>query len=512
MDFDLVSRLLFPSPPSSYTVDSFPGELIWIPRSLNPQTSSPEDCIPCALLRCKTAQYLVIYMHSNYEDLGRCHSFLGHVRDRFQVHVLAVEYPGYGICPGAKCDERGATESALTAFRFAREVLRWPPDRIIFLGRSVGTGPAITLAVEHAVKGICLISPFLSVREVCRDVFGPVSFLIEERFPNKDHMPMIRSPCLVVHGQKDSTIPFRHGKELFESCRSRKRLVSPPEMDHNANLLQDSADFVSPMLEFFSLPSHGLEEMQVPSWAFDKRLSPFYMEGPVKSLKEPKWPISSLFGNCTACTACGKCAMQPGMVQGQGAQKGLRDGDLVEETITGAIETVLGRKEDVGWAEAENYSEPAATADPSSPKRGSRETPQSFPAASEIITGGRSARGAGYGNLSMGQTLGNMTAQELPVPPSDDAVPVTPHATVRRHAGRVPLAGQTFNGPSQMRNAARPMMSWRPHILPQVPSQSTPAYVSPESSPDHSPSKYSEIDDDFNTENDDQSGTTLIRI
>jgi len=438
------------------------------------------------------------------------------MRDRFEVHVLAVEYPGYGICPGAKCDERGATESALTAFRFAREVLRWPLERILFLGRSIGTGPAITLAVEHAVKGLCLISPFLSVREVCRDVFGPFSYMIEERFPNKDHMPMIRSPCLVVHGQKDHTIPFRHGRELFETCRSRKRLVSPPEMDHNANLLLHSSDFVLPMLEFFSLPSQGLEEMQVPSWAFDKRLSPFYLQPPVKPPKLSKFSASSMLGTCGACTACGKCAMGPGPEQV--ANQTRWDGDLVEETITGAIEHVLGRKEDMVWAEAESCIEPKAVSDPNSPSsrvgRGaSQSLPETLPVASEMIAG-KERRALADDVFPMEHALGNVVAQELPMPPSDDAVPVIPHATVRRHPGRVPAPiGQASDSPmltpfpirasGGLSNPARPMMSWRPHVPPKIIAQSIPSQ--PFDSPENI---FADFDEDFNEDLE----TTLIRI
>lgn len=360
------------------------------------------------------------------------------MRDRFQVHVLAVEYPGYGICPGAKCDERAATESALTAFRFAREVLRWPLERILFIGRSVGAAPAITLAVEHAVKGLCLITPFLSVREACRDALGPICYLIEERFPNKDHMPMIRSPVLLIHGQKDQTIPYRHGKELFESCRSRKRLVSPPEMDHNSNLLQNRANFVAPMLEFFSLPTQGLEDMHVPSWAFDKRLSPFYLQ---RLVKQPKpQGLDELLAACTTCTACGKCA-------GSGGPEMLTagttnwDDHVVEETITGAIEHVLGHEKGTVWTEGRAGQGPTAVKDTST----------------TVLT------------------YKNALGQELPLPPSDDAVPVIPHATVRRYPGRL-VDPQMLGGPiTPPRSTDRstfgpattpPQMPYRPKLAP----------------------------------------------
>merc|ERR1719498_1051426 len=119
-------------------------------------------------------------------------------------------------------------------------------------------------------------------------------------------------------------------------------MVSPEAMDHNANLLQDSANFVVPMLEFFSLPAHGLEDMQVPSWAFDKRLSPFYLQKLVRQPKPSVVPPSAVLGSCTACTACGNFGNGPDPEDLLSSRQW--DGDMVEETITGAVEHVLEKK------------------------------------------------------------------------------------------------------------------------------------------------------------------------
>lgn len=247
-----------------------------MPKSLDPKTSGPEDCVPCLFLPYSSARFLVFYLHSNAEDIGRCHAFCSSVRAQFQVHVLAVEYPGYGICPGGPCDEERVTENAFVAFRFVREVLCWPLDSILILGRSIGCGPAISLAVRYQVSGVIVVSPMLSVKEVCKDAIGPLSYMVEERFPNKDRVPLIRSPFLVVHGQKDMMIPCRHGVELYGVCRSRKLLICPKDMEHNTNLLANVTYFVLPMLQFFSLPDYCFEDIIVPSWAYDKRLSPLY--------------------------------------------------------------------------------------------------------------------------------------------------------------------------------------------------------------------------------------------
>lgn len=301
---DLISRVLFPTPPSSYSVSSFPGELIWVPRSLNPQTSTPEDCLPLCLLQCEEACHLIIYLHSNFEDIGRCHGFCEVLRARLQVHVLVVEYPGYGIAPG-QCDEEGAIEAAHVALRFAHEVLQWPWDRIVVFGRSIGTGPASALAAQCRLGGLVLAAPFLSVQELCRDYIGPAAAMVREKFPNQDNIALVRSPCLFVHGQKDEIVAVRHGRQLFESCQSRKRMVSPADMEHNSDLLADEALLLAPMWDFFRLWEGRPLKMQVPGWAFDKQLSPALgsLAGRLKHNKQPA--ACTLFGSGWGCTAGG---------------------------------------------------------------------------------------------------------------------------------------------------------------------------------------------------------------
>eukprot|EP00928_Gymnodinium_smaydae_P072220 TRINITY_DN5561_c0_g4_i1.p1 TRINITY_DN5561_c0_g4~~TRINITY_DN5561_c0_g4_i1.p1 ORF type:complete len:558 (-),score=100.90 TRINITY_DN5561_c0_g4_i1:110-1783(-) len=283
MGFDLVSRILFPTPNPSYGPDSFPDQLIWVPRNLHPEGATPEACVPCLFLPYLSARFVVIYLHSNAEDLGRCRTFCSNLRAQFQVHVLAVEYPGYGICPGGPCDEVSATENALVALRFAMKVLQVPLDSIIVLGRSIGSGIAISLALEHQVAGVIAVSPMLSVREVCKDVLGPLSWAVTERFPNKERVEKMQSPFMVVHGQKDAIVPCRHGVELYEACRSRKLLICPKEFDHNSNLLADISYLVLPMLQFFSLPDYCFDEMPIPSWLYDRTMCPFYDPGDKKS-------------------------------------------------------------------------------------------------------------------------------------------------------------------------------------------------------------------------------------
>jgi len=268
LDAVLLSKFLFPAPTSSYHDKSFSGELLWVPLVAD-DAASKGYVFPCLLLACGTARYIVLYFHRNAEDLGTCKRFCEALRDQLYVHVLAVEYPGYGPNTGAPpASAAQATKHAFAAFRFVRDALQWPRDSILVFGCSVGTGVAVALAAQEEVAGVVLAAPFLSIREACKDRIGTFARFITEQFPNNVSAPHIRSPTLIVHGQKDRVIPYNHGEQLYDLCTCKKALISPFELDHNTCLLKDEWFLLRPMLKFFSLPDYNFEYMRVPSWAF----------------------------------------------------------------------------------------------------------------------------------------------------------------------------------------------------------------------------------------------------
>lgn len=270
-----VSRILFPTPRPSYTAETF-SELIFLPKGPSAQTEDggepaiTTDFVPCLLLTCPSARFLVLFFHTNAEDLGRCYTFCCYLRDQFQVHVLAVEYPGYGIAPGIPCG-RTVMENALVAFEFATAALNWPAQNIKVFGRSIGTGPAMKLASLFSLAGVILVTPFLSVQELFRDRVGPLSSLIDEWFANDEAARKITSPTLIIHGKRDRLVGYHHGDSLYKMLKTRKLMVSPDEMEHNTNLLTKLDFFVLPMFQFFTLPDYIFRDMAAPAWAYDKQ-------------------------------------------------------------------------------------------------------------------------------------------------------------------------------------------------------------------------------------------------
>jgi hypothetical protein len=85
------------------------GDLLFIPRTraiingeeIDSEAYSYASAIPCLYLpNAAGSTKLLIYFHGNAEDVGLASELLDYVRTLLKVHVIAVEYPGYGVYDG----------------------------------------------------------------------------------------------------------------------------------------------------------------------------------------------------------------------------------------------------------------------------------------------------------------------------------------------------------------------------------------------------------------------------
>jgi|LauGreDrversion4_2_1035121.scaffolds.fasta_scaffold379430_1 hypothetical protein len=111
-----LNSFLFPAPESSYTIHAAIGDLLFIPRTRlrkvesgesgaedeKQESSTSKPPIPCLYMpNAAGSSKLLIYFHGNAEDVGLACEMLDYVRSLLKVHVLAIEYPGYGIYDGS---------------------------------------------------------------------------------------------------------------------------------------------------------------------------------------------------------------------------------------------------------------------------------------------------------------------------------------------------------------------------------------------------------------------------
>jgi pimeloyl-ACP methyl ester carboxylesterase len=171
----------------------------------------------------------MIYFGGNADDAA------GHVdafADALPDHSLyLVNYRGYGGSSG-RPSEAGLVADAIAVFDHVHQA---HPD-IAVVGRSLGSGVAVQLALERPVARLVLVTPFDSLVNLAKTYFGwlPVGLLLRDRFESAPRAASITAPVLIVIADDDEIIPRARAESLAAAFRSGQvRQVVVPGVGHN---------------------------------------------------------------------------------------------------------------------------------------------------------------------------------------------------------------------------------------------------------------------------------------
>jgi len=136
------------------------------------------------------------------------------------VGFLLIDYPGYGACEGSASPEmiRISTREAFQAWQREYGIESQPGWAT--LGHSLGAAAALQFAEDHPVDRIVLLSPFTSLADMVRHLFGGwLVPLLRHHFENRKPLQVVleRNPfpaILISHGDRDEVVPVQMGREL----------------------------------------------------------------------------------------------------------------------------------------------------------------------------------------------------------------------------------------------------------------------------------------------------------
>jgi abhydrolase domain-containing protein 12 len=199
---------------------------------------------------------LVLYFHGAGGTLGsgwRPQSYRAISAAADNVHVIAIDYRGYGISSGWP-SESGLLTDALTLANFALDTIGIPPERIVAFAQSLGTAISISLSHHLALQsppilfaGTVLVAPFASVELLTQtySIAGTIPLLapiarwpqalawfnsfIKCKWPSKDkladmirHLEHLKMPnrknkydITMIHAEDDYDIPWLHSDLVF---------------------------------------------------------------------------------------------------------------------------------------------------------------------------------------------------------------------------------------------------------------------------------------------------------
>jgi len=174
---------------------------------------------------------VVLYFHGNGDHLA---GFFGRFRNLISdgTGIVALSYRGYAGSTGQP-SEAGLLQDAAAAYAFTAALTS--ADRIAVWGFSLGTGVAVAVAAEHPVSKLILEAPYTSIADVAAAVFPfvPVRRLISDPFHSDERIGRVTAPLLVMHGERDATIPIGLGERLFALAHEPKQFVRFPDGGHD---------------------------------------------------------------------------------------------------------------------------------------------------------------------------------------------------------------------------------------------------------------------------------------
>ncbi|NJD89659.1 MAG: alpha/beta hydrolase [Betaproteobacteria bacterium] len=175
--------------------------------------------------------------------------------------VLAIDYRGFGKSTQASPSEQLAYEDADAAWDYLAKA---EPARARYIvGHSLGGAIATELATRRAdASGLVLEATFTSIRDMVEHTawrYVPVGLILTQEFDTLSKVPRLRLPTLIVHGTRDSVVPYEMGERLYAAAAGPKRFIRVEGGSHH-NLSAVAADqYRAALRELFHHGARTLE-------------------------------------------------------------------------------------------------------------------------------------------------------------------------------------------------------------------------------------------------------------
>ena len=189
----------------------------------------------------------ILFFHGNAGKLDNRVYKLNELA-KLNINYLIVAYRGFSGNQG-KPSEDGIYKDSNAAKKWLNE--NGINDKnIILYGESLGTAVAVDLASKNNFAGIILESPFTSMIKLAKKYYPylPVTILLKDKYESENKLKKINAPILIMHGKKDTIVPFEMGEEMFNKSNNPKfkyfNEVDDHMMDYNKELISSIKDFI----------------------------------------------------------------------------------------------------------------------------------------------------------------------------------------------------------------------------------------------------------------------------
>jgi len=170
----------------------------------------------------------LLYCHGN---AGNISNRLTHIRlfRGIGLNIFIFDYRGYGHS-GGEVSEAGMYEDACAAYIYLKSRGDLDPPKIFPFGESMGGAVAIDLACKHNPPLVIVQSVPTSMEALFK---AKRASHFRGMFDSLSKITHLRSPLLMIHGDRDEIVPYRLGRELFKAANRPKEFYRIKGAGHN---------------------------------------------------------------------------------------------------------------------------------------------------------------------------------------------------------------------------------------------------------------------------------------
>jgi len=175
-------------------------------------------------------QDALIYFGGNAEEVSGSLRMFSAAFPKHAIYLM--HYRGYDGSSG-KPTEADLHSDAQALY----DLVRTRHNKIVVVGRSLGSGVAIRLAASNSVNHLVLVTPYDSLLNIAKQTYSfiPVRLILKDRFESWRYAPLVKAPTILIAAETDGVIPRESNLSLFHSFPSGiAKIQFIPRATHNS--------------------------------------------------------------------------------------------------------------------------------------------------------------------------------------------------------------------------------------------------------------------------------------
>jgi len=181
---------------------------------------------------------VIMFFHGNGSAVYSHHFIFSELMTQ-GYGVMSVGYPGYPFTNMDAAEDRTKpsqdklVRAALQNYEYltAQGIA---PERIVYMGTSLGTGIAAQLAARKPPSLLIMEAPFYSALDMGKRLMPvlPVQMLMKDKFQSGKALKSYSGPLIWMHGRADRIVPISQGQKLYDSYDGPKTAHIFEDGDH----------------------------------------------------------------------------------------------------------------------------------------------------------------------------------------------------------------------------------------------------------------------------------------